>query len=358
MALLLGIAGAVLGTQCSAEGAPPGPCPATGEATALVSTPAAPPATDTEASPPDTAIAAAPAAAPPKTAAAISAHDLIEASHDLLLVAQAERPLVGGSPAAGGDAAPPAAASPDQLAYAAVPALAAEFGTPLPPAATPEETKEPPASATGLGGPLLPALPEPSPEPEPEVELDPGPEPEPEDEPEPEAELEPEAGETSDTDAAASPLASAVRIGDSRVNVRSGPSTDEARLFGLDPGEPVMATETRDGWMKIEDAAGRVGWIDATLLAGAEAATPTDATEAATAPSDTAEAAPEDTDVRTVAGSGVSVCEQPSNTATRLFALPAGEDVTVTGNDRGWLRITDSRGRTGWAYSDFLAPRS
>jgi SH3-like domain-containing protein len=59
-------------------------------------------------------------------------------------------------------------------------------------------------------------------------------------------------------------------------------------------------------------------------------------------------------DVRTVKGQGVNVRSGPSSSAGKLFALAGGVEVTVTDNKRGWLRVTDKRGRTGWAYSSFL----
>jgi hypothetical protein len=34
-----------------------------------------------------------------------------------------------------------------------------------------------------------------------------------------------------------------------------------------------------------------------------------------------------------------------------LFALAAGEEVTVTETQKGWLKVVDSRGRSGWIWS-------
>lgn len=375
----------MFGTQCTSQGAPLGICPqagdvlATGSAAAAVpptaraadaATPGAAPANPLE--PP---VSAAPekTAAPEEAAAALSVHDLIEASHERLLLAQAKRPLFGDSPGVDGDEGDgggPAAASPAQLSYAAAPAPAnsleppandrvaapsirAEFGTALPPTALPDEADSAPVETAGVGGPLLPPLPEPEPLSLPFAG--------------------PDAGETPDTAAAeardAAPAATAVRIGESGVNIRSGPSTEDARLFGLEPGEQVMDAESSADWTKIEDAAGRTGWVLSELLAEADdavvaetatlaAAPAPEPPAAAPAPEAPSAAAPADTDIRTVAGSGVSVREAPSNSGARLFALAAGEEVIVTGSDKGWLQIVDGRGRTGWAYSDFLAPKS
>jgi SH3-like domain-containing protein len=375
--LLLGIAGAVLGTQCPAQGAPLGICPETGDGLITGSTAATvpPPVRAVDPKSPRAlatreqvlTVPTASPATPEKDAATLSAHDLIEASHERLLLAQAKRPLFGGSAGADGDAGDgagrTAAASPAQLSYApastpsyspeppvtvraAAPSIRAEFGTAVPSTALPDETLSAPVEAAGVGGPLLPPLPEPEPLSLPLAG--------------------PDAGATPEIDAAeapeAMPAVPAMRIGDSRVNVRSGPSTADARLFGLGPGEEVVATEAHAGWTKIEDTAGRVGWVLSELLAGTDAAAATET--AATAAPAAAVALPdppaadvsEGAAIRTVAGSGVSVRETPSNSGARLFALAAGEDVRVTGSDKGWLQIVDGRGRTGWAYSDFFAP--
>jgi uncharacterized protein YgiM (DUF1202 family) len=46
------------------------------------------------------------------------------------------------------------------------------------------------------------------------------------------------------------------------------------------------------------------------------------------------------------------VRSSPSKGGKVLFALSGGESVTVLENKRGWLRIKDDQGRTGWVYSD------
>lgn len=59
-------------------------------------------------------------------------------------------------------------------------------------------------------------------------------------------------------------------------------------------------------------------------------------------------------DSRTVAGSGVNVRSGPGKSNGRVFGLAGGEKVTVGENRRGWLKITDDQGRTGWVYKDYL----
>jgi hypothetical protein len=59
-------------------------------------------------------------------------------------------------------------------------------------------------------------------------------------------------------------------------------------------------------------------------------------------------------DVRAVGGSGVNVRSGPSSSADTLFVLGAGASVTVLDKERGWLKVVDENGRTGWAYGDFI----
>lgn len=59
-------------------------------------------------------------------------------------------------------------------------------------------------------------------------------------------------------------------------------------------------------------------------------------------------------DVRTVSGAGVNVRSGPGKSNGRVFGLAGGAKVTVTENQRGWLKITDDQGRTGWVYKDYL----
>jgi hypothetical protein len=59
-------------------------------------------------------------------------------------------------------------------------------------------------------------------------------------------------------------------------------------------------------------------------------------------------------DIRTITGSGVTVRSGPGRSNGRLFALSAGEKVTVLANQNGWLQIRDDQNRTGWAYQSFM----
>lgn len=158
-----------------------------------------------------------------------------------------------------------------------------------------------------------------------------------------------------------------ITVAGNRVNVRFGPSTNERRLFVLDAGAELKGLAVAGGWVEIEDERGRTGWVSAEFLeapdlSGLPVRELTEAESAALEPEAAAEA--DDVDVaatapsgsqRTVLGAGVNVRSGPSTSSERLFALPGGEKVTVTAEERGWLNVTDDRGRTGWLYQSYVS---
>ncbi len=149
-----------------------------------------------------------------------------------------------------------------------------------------------------------------------------------------------------------------VSVGASPVNVRAGPSSSQTRLFVLAAGDEVVPSARDKGWVKIAASDGREGWVDASYLDNLQlAALPQETQQTAANPEPTAsvEPAPAATAQRTVGGKGVTVRSGPSNGSSRLFALTSGTKVSVTGNDKGWLKVTDPDGRTGWAYSGLFA---
>lgn len=159
--------------------------------------------------------------------------------------------------------------------------------------------------------------------------------------------------------AAAKPEDDAVHVGDSPVNVRSGPSQNNKRLFALAAGVEVDVVGKSGGWVSITDSKGRDGWVDASLLDNLKLdavpkikAPPVAEPEKPAAKPAAAEA--KASNVRKVAGAGVTVREGPGKSHNQLFSLPGGSEVTVSDDNKGWLKITDGKGRTGWAYKDYL----
>jgi uncharacterized protein YgiM (DUF1202 family) len=162
-------------------------------------------------------------------------------------------------------------------------------------------------------------------------------------------------------------------VNDNLVNVRSGPSTEAERVLVLKRGDEVKALAVAGDWVEVEVSEGRTGWMlgefltegDLTGLPERDAAVETAATPeepVATEPEtelvaevETTEATSLSGDVRTVRGAGVNVRSSPSSSSEKLFALPGGEQVSVTDTQRGWLQVTDDRGRSGWLYEDYVS---
>jgi uncharacterized protein YgiM (DUF1202 family) len=166
---------------------------------------------------------------------------------------------------------------------------------------------------------------------------------------------------------AAEPDKHLARVSGGPTNVRSGPSRSHGKLFTLAKGAEVEALAATSGWVRIADNEGRAGWIFGEFLEGLDLASlpaspPEDIEVAAVASAPEpaparAEPAPQQaasSDTRTVKGQGVNVRSGPSSSNGKLFALTAGTKVSVVDTQRGWLKITDPKGRTGWAYSTYL----
>lgn len=139
-----------------------------------------------------------------------------------------------------------------------------------------------------------------------------------------------------------------VRVGDSSINVRSGPSPSNRKLFALAAGAEVDVTGKSGDWVAITDAKDRDGWVDASLLDNLDlGAVPVAKAAPAAEPEQAA-------DVKKVAGSGVTVRSGPGKSHKQLFNLAGGSEVTVLDDSKGWLKIKAEDGRTGWAYQSYI----
>ena len=66
--------------------------------------------------------------------------------------------------------------------------------------------------------------------------------------------------------AAADETAETRTVGGRGVNVRSGPSKSNGKLFALAPGEQVRVTQRKRGWLQVVDDSGRSGWIYSSFV--------------------------------------------------------------------------------------------
>jgi uncharacterized protein YgiM (DUF1202 family) len=165
-----------------------------------------------------------------------------------------------------------------------------------------------------------------------------------------------------------------MKVNDNLVNVRSGPSTESERLLVLKRGDEVRALAVAGDWVEVEVSEGRTGWMlskfltDADLTGLPEREAPVETAAAPVAEPAITEPEPElvaevessepttlSGDVRTVLGAGVNVRSSPSSSAEKLFALPGGRKVSVSETQRGWLKVTDENGRSGWLYENYVS---
>jgi SH3-like domain-containing protein len=101
-------------------------------------------------------------------------------------------------------------------------------------------------------------------------------------------------------------------------------------------------------WVAITDERDRDGWVDASLLENVEL-------ERLPVIEDAPAAEPEKpASLRKVAGSGVTVRSGPGKSNKALFNLSGGAQVSVLDESKGWLKIKDAEGRTGWAYKTYV----
>lgn len=156
------------------------------------------------------------------------------------------------------------------------------------------------------------------------------------------AEPLPQTGET------AAEAADAVAIGETQVAPLQRPSPLDVTAFVDTPSRTTPGVKADAQRKLAEVAKSQPEPIadpppEAAAPAKPEPAKPAAATETASGG-----------DVRTVVGAGVNVRSGPGKSNGRAFGLAGGEKVTVGENRRGWLKITDDQGRTGWVYKDYL----
>lgn len=142
-----------------------------------------------------------------------------------------------------------------------------------------------------------------------------------------------------------------VRVGDSTINVRSGPSQANKKLFALKAGAEVDVTGKSGEWVAITDGKEREGWVDAGLLENVDLSTVPLVKNPPAAEAPEKQAA---TGFKKVASSGVTVRSGPGKSNKSLFNLSGGSQVTVLDDSKGWLKIKDAQGRTGWAYKSYI----
>lgn len=166
------------------------------------------------------------------------------------------------------------------------------------------------------------------------------------------------AAETEEQEAAAAE-AKTLRVGNSAVNMRVGPSTATGVIRALQPGEALEFSEMDGGWASVRTEDGESGWVYSSYLRGPGLATAETVRQAAPereSARQTAkvreprrerrESAREDRHARVA--SDVYLRSGPSQNTERLFVLPAGERVQIAETRGSWARVVLRSGASGW----------
>lgn len=56
----------------------------------------------------------------------------------------------------------------------------------------------------------------------------------------------------------------------------------------------------------------------------------------------------------TIKGQGANVHSDAKSASSVVFAITGGSKVKVLGTSKGWVHITDDKGRSGWIYKDYV----
>ena len=56
----------------------------------------------------------------------------------------------------------------------------------------------------------------------------------------------------------------------------------------------------------------------------------------------------------TIKGQGANVHSDAKSASSVVFAITGGSKVKVLGTSKGWVHITDPKGRSGWIYKDYI----
>lgn len=173
------------------------------------------------------------------------------------------------------------------------------------------------------------------------------------------------------------------RVGNTALNVRSGPSTGTSKVFVLKPGQEVRIAEKDGDWAKVIDMTGQSGWVFSKYLTDvgdtpeSPAINPREMTayvdEPSMQPEALGDAQPkkpkkpkktadiaDEPEKRTPArkgdqlagksaliGGDIVVRASPSRSSEALMRIPAGTKVAINETRGNWLHISVG-GRSGW----------
>ena len=116
------------------------------------------------------------------------------------------------------------------------------------------------------------------------------------------------------------------------LNFRKGPSTDEKIISVLQTGEKVKILSQSNGWYKVQNSSGKVGWAYGKYIKTSDKKDDTNGTFKDTA------------NVRKGASTKYSVIE----------TLKKGQKVKLLASKSKWYKVQYTKNKTGWCYKSHL----
>ncbi|MEQ8170976.1 MAG: NlpC/P60 family protein [Candidatus Eremiobacterota bacterium] len=138
-------------------------------------------------------------------------------------------------------------------------------------------------------------------------------------------------------------------INASDVNLRSGPSCQDAVLCGLNKGEKIKIIEDRGQWCYVRLSDGYEGWVTGDYIgyASSSSSSPSSSSSSYT---------PQKYITKSyVCSDSVNVRKKPSFNADILFSASINQTVYVLNWRGDWIYVAFNDGTKAWMYYDYIA---
>jgi SH3-like domain-containing protein len=122
--------------------------------------------------------------------------------------------------------------------------------------------------------------------------------------------------------------AAMVSIARPTVNMREGPGTGSPVLFELGRGFPLEVIDRKNGWLHVRDFEGDQGWVFADLVSSAPH--------------------------MVVKVSRANLRRRPGTSNRVVGRAEYGEILATLDRGKGWVKVRDANGRTGWVKASLL----
>ncbi len=142
------------------------------------------------------------------------------------------------------------------------------------------------------------------------------------------------------------------------THLRTGPSLNRAIAATLVPGTTYSVIGSSSGWLHVQLANGRTGWISETVTARTSTSTTPTYKQVAYSHSKRTQSTVKSTVAKRPANmvtAGVRVHASPSAKGAVVTVAPAGTHVTVLGHSGGWTLVRLPSGQVGYVSGQYVS---